>query len=59
MAFEAILDEVDQLNSVSARLEGLAENHPPALEALLTIAGKCAWRGNCLSRSGSDEDARR
>lgn len=39
MAFEAILDEVDQLNSVSARLEGLAENHPPVLEALLTIAG--------------------
>jgi hypothetical protein len=39
MAFEAILDEVDQLNSVSARLEGLAEHHPPVLEALLTIAG--------------------
>jgi hypothetical protein len=39
MAFEALLDEVDQLNSVSARLEGLAENDAPALEALLTIAG--------------------
>lgn len=39
MAFEAILDEVDQLHNVSARLEGLAENHPPVLEALLTIAG--------------------
>lgn len=39
MAFQAILDEVDQLHKVSARLEGLAESHPPVLEALLTIAG--------------------
>ncbi len=39
MAFEALLDEVDQLHNVSARLGGLAENHPPVLEALLTIAG--------------------
>jgi hypothetical protein len=39
MAFEAILDEVDQLHSVSTRLEGLAELHPPVSEALLRIAG--------------------
>ncbi|MGA8761421.1 MAG: hypothetical protein WB562_00910 [Candidatus Sulfotelmatobacter sp.] len=39
MAFEAILDEVDQLHSVSARLEGLSEQHPPVSEALITIAG--------------------
>jgi hypothetical protein len=39
MAFEAILDEVDQLHSVSARLEGLAELHPPVSDALLRIAG--------------------
>jgi hypothetical protein len=39
MAFEAILDEVDQLHSVSARLEGLASDHPPVSEGLLTIAG--------------------
>ncbi|HMH07179.1 MAG TPA: hypothetical protein VK579_10920 [Terriglobales bacterium] len=39
MAFEAILDEVDQLHNVSARLEGLAEHHPSVLEALLRIAG--------------------
>jgi hypothetical protein len=39
MAFEAILDEVDQLHSVSTRLEGLAELHPPASDALLRIAG--------------------
>ena len=37
--FEAILNEVDQLNGVSARLEALAEQHPPFTEALLTIAG--------------------
>jgi hypothetical protein len=39
MAFEAILDEVDQLHSVSTRLEGLAELHPPVSDALLKIAG--------------------
>jgi hypothetical protein len=39
MAFEAILDEVDELHNVSTRLEGLAEQHPPVEEALMTIAG--------------------
>ena len=39
MAFEAILDEVDQLQNVSTRLEGLAELHLPITEALMTIAG--------------------
>ena len=39
MAFEAILNEVDQLHSVGARLEGLAEVHPPVLTELLSIAG--------------------
>jgi hypothetical protein len=39
MAIEAILDEVAQLNDVSARLEGLADEHPPVWEALTTIAG--------------------
>jgi hypothetical protein len=39
MAFEAILDEVDQLHNVSTRLEGLADHHPPVTEALMTIAG--------------------
>ena len=38
MAFEAILDEVDQLHSVGTRLEGLADLHPPVSEALITIA---------------------
>jgi hypothetical protein len=39
MPFAAILREVDQLHSVSTRLEGLAEPHTPLSEALLTIAG--------------------
>jgi hypothetical protein len=39
MAFEAILDEVDQLNSAGDRIEGLAEHHLPVSEALISIAG--------------------
>ena len=39
MPFEAILNEVEQLHNVSIRLEGLAEEHLPVSEALLTIAG--------------------
>ena len=39
MAFDAIMDEVDQLNSAGDRIEGLAEHHLPVSEALLSIAG--------------------
>jgi len=39
MAFEAILNEVDYLQSISARLEGLAEQYRPLTEALRTISG--------------------
>ena len=39
MAFEAILDEVDQLHNVSTRLDALAEQHPLLSESLMTIAG--------------------
>jgi hypothetical protein len=39
MIFEAILHEVEQLHNVSTRLEGLADQHPPVSEALITIAG--------------------
>jgi hypothetical protein len=39
MAFEKILDEVEQLHKVGARLEGLADQHPPVSKALITIAG--------------------
>ena len=37
--FEVILNEVEQLKNVGARLEGMAEQHPPFTEALLTVAG--------------------
>jgi len=39
MGFEAILNEIDDLQGVSARLEGLAEQYPPVTEALRTISG--------------------
>jgi hypothetical protein len=39
MPFAAIMSEVEQLHSVSTRLEGLAEQHPLVSEAIITIAG--------------------
>jgi hypothetical protein len=39
IGFEAILSEVDDLQAVSARLQGLAEQYSPVTEALMTIAG--------------------
>lgn len=39
MAYQSLLDEVDQLHNVSTRLEGLAHDHPSVIEALLAIAG--------------------
>ncbi len=38
VGFEAILNEVDQLQNISTRLDGLAEYNPPVAEALMTIA---------------------
>jgi hypothetical protein len=49
MAFEAILDELDQLRNVGTRLEGLAELHPPVSEALITIAGSVRSTGPVLA----------
>lgn len=39
MRLQAILNEVDRLNEVGSRLDGLAEEHPVATQELLTIAG--------------------
>jgi hypothetical protein len=39
MGFEAIVNEVDDLQGISARLERLAEQYPPVTEALRTISG--------------------
>lgn len=49
MAFEAILNEVDELHSVSARLEGLAEDHLPMSEALLSVAGNVRGSATVLA----------
>ena len=38
MSFDAILREIDQLNSVSARLEELADRHPRMTDALVGVA---------------------
>jgi hypothetical protein len=39
MGFEAIVNEVDDLHGVSARLDRLAEQYPPVTEALRSISG--------------------
>jgi hypothetical protein len=39
MTFESLLQEVQQLNNVSARLEALAPQHPSVENQLLAIAG--------------------
>jgi hypothetical protein len=39
IGFEAIANEVDDLQGVSARLEELAKQYPPVTEALRTISG--------------------
>lgn len=39
MPYESILQEVDQLNSVSERLESLATQYPLVENALVTISG--------------------
>ena len=39
LPYQLILDEVEHLNGVSARLVGLADQHPIVTEELLTLAG--------------------
>lgn len=39
MSSRSILDEVEHLNGVSGRLEGLADLHPLATAELMSIAG--------------------
>jgi len=66
LAFEAIMNEVTQLHSVSTRLEGLAEDHPPVGTELLTIAGNVRNVATVLEvlvatklTSGGEDAARR
>ena len=49
MAFEAILAEIDQLNSAGDRIERLAEHHPLVSEALITIAGNVRGTATVLA----------
>jgi hypothetical protein len=49
MAFEAILEEVEQLHHVSTRLEGLSEHHPRVSEALIAIAGNVRGTATILA----------
>jgi hypothetical protein len=49
MPFAAILRKVDQLHSVSTRLEGLAERHAPMSEELMTIAGNVRTAATVLA----------
>jgi hypothetical protein len=39
MGLDATLTEVDQLQGVSTRLDGLPDQHPCVTEALITIPG--------------------
>jgi len=47
--FEVILNEVDQLNGVSARLEGMADHNPPFTETLMSVAGNIRNTANVLA----------
>jgi len=47
--FEVILNAVDQLNGVTAHLEGLADQNPPFTEALLTVAENIRNTANVLA----------
>lgn len=58
MAVEAILAEVDQLNQVGKRIEGLAEAHPSVSEALFTIAGNVRSSAHHPGVAGGDEASR-
>jgi hypothetical protein len=49
IGFEAIVNEVDNLQGVSARLERLAELYPPVTEALMTISGNVLNRATVLA----------
>ena len=54
MPVQAILNEVDQLQSVGTRPEGLAEQHPPVSEALMAIAGECSQHCRRIGGIGGD-----
>ena len=49
MAFEAIMEEVDQLEMAGDRIEALAEHHPVVEEALILVAGNVRGSATILA----------
>ena len=49
MAIQLLLEEADQLHRVSARLEGLADEHTSVTSELLTIASSVRSAATLLS----------
>jgi hypothetical protein len=49
MPYQMLLDEVQHLNGVSARLELLADQHPNVTEELMTISGNVRSIGTLLA----------
>jgi hypothetical protein len=49
MPYESIMAEVSELQNVSGRLTGLAENHPALRNGLLTIAGNVSSAATLLA----------
>lgn len=49
MSLDEILNEVEQLHGVSARLEGLAEHHTLVTDQLLTIAANVRTAATVLA----------
>ena len=49
MPYEAIMAEVSELQNVSGRLTGLAEDHPTLTNGLLTIAGNVSSAATLLA----------
>ena len=49
MAYEAIVDEVQQLHGIGTRLMGLADEHPPMSQGLIGVAGSVRGAATILS----------
>jgi hypothetical protein len=49
ICYESILNEIDQLEGVSTRLEDLAEQHTPVTQGLLSMAGSVRNTATLLS----------
>ena len=57
MAFEAILDEVDQLNLAGDRIEGLAEHHSARVGSTHIHRRECSQYRDRFGIAGRDKAA--